>query len=149
MGKLEKKEVIMNSNHDLEQITQNVAPWAEIDLTQHSLPDITWRELLLWILRFRRRVRVTGPSMRPLLKPNDEVLVDINAYRQEKPKVGDVVVAIHPNNPHVEMIKRVTEVFAHNRYFLKGDNSAFSTDSRSFGVVELNQLLGRVTCRFA
>ena len=141
--------MIMNSNHELEPTTQNVAPWAEIDFTQHSLPDITWREFLLWIFRSRRRVRVTGPSMRPLLEPNDEVLVDIKAYRQNKPKVGDIVVVRHPHDPNLEMIKRVTEVFAHNRYFLKGDNPAFSTDSRSFGAVELNHLLGRVTCRFA
>ena len=139
----------MSTYDDINQVTQDVAPWVEINLAQHPLPDITWREFLLWIFRFRRRVRVTGPSMRPLLEPGDEVLVDIQAYRQGKPKVGDVVVATHPNDPRVEIIKRISEVFEHNRYFLKGDNPAFSTDSRSFGAIDSTNLLGRVTCRFA
>jgi len=139
----------MNTYHDINQVTQDVAPLLEIDQAQHPLPDITWREFFFWIFRLRRRVRVTGPSMRPLLEPGDEVLVDINAYRQSKPKVGDVVVAKHPDDPHIEVIKRISEVFQYNRYFLKGDNPAFSTDSRSFGAVNLIDLLGRVTCRFA
>lgn len=139
----------MNTSYDTNQATQDVAPWVEIDFAQAPLPSITWREFFLWVFRLRRRVRVTGPSMLPLLKPDDEVLVDIKAYQQAKPKVGDVVVAKHPEKANVEIIKRITEVFQNDRYFLKGDNSAFSTDSRSFGAIDLTFLRGRVTCRFA
>lgn len=139
----------MNRSYDRNQATQDVAPWVEINSAQAQLPDITWREFWLWVFRLRRRVRVTGPSMLPLLKPDDEVLVDIKAYQQAKPKVGDVVVATHPEKPNVEIIKRITEVFQNNRYFLKGDNPALSTDSRSFGAVDLIDLKGRVSCRFA
>lgn len=139
----------MNRPYNTNQATQDVAPWVNIDFAQVQLPDITWREFFFWIFRLRRRVRVTGSSMLPLLKPNDEVLVDIKAYQQAKPKVGDVVVAKHPEKHNLEIIKRITEVFQNDRYFLKGDNPAFSTDSRSFGAIDLASLKGRVTCRFA
>ncbi len=140
---------IMNIYHDINQEIQDVAPWIEESLIPSQLPSITWRELLLWACRLRRRVRVVGPSMRPLLEPGDEVLVDTNAYRQAKPKIGEIVLALHPEQENLEIIKRITEVFQDNRYFLKGDNLTSSTDSRSFGAVDLTSLRGRVTCRFA
>ncbi len=106
------------------------------------------RELLLWLLRLRRRFRVTGNSMTPLLKPGDEVLINPGAYRRAPPKPGDIVVARHPYRADLRLVKRVASVLADGRCFIEGDNLSESTDSRSFGAVAFEQILGRVTSRF-
>jgi len=106
-------------------------------------------ELLLWALRRRRRFRVNGDSMLPHLRPGDEVLVDPRAYRRTSPHVGDVVIARHPFRRDVRLIKRVVRVLDGDRYDLRGDNPAASTDSRAFGALPRRYLLGRVTARWS
>lgn len=113
-----------------------------------TLPPSTWRDLLLWLLRRRRRVRVVNRSMVPLLQPDDEVLVDYAAYRTRPPQVGDIVVARHPQHPELKIIKVVDAVLSDGRVFLVGLNGAESADSRHFGAVPPSLLLGRVTSRF-
>ncbi|NEP35567.1 MULTISPECIES: nickel-type superoxide dismutase maturation protease [unclassified Moorena] len=105
-------------------------------------------ELLLWILRKRLRFRVTGVSMTPLFKPGEEILIDPRAYQHIPPKIGDIVVARHPYQNHLRLVKRVTLVLEDGRCFLKGDNRLESTDSRSFGLVDSQQIIGKVTSRF-
>lgn len=101
-------------------------------------------DIILWLLRRRRRFRVTGDSMAPLLQPGDEVLVNPYAV---VPLAGDLVVALHPNHPHLPIIKWI--VYGQGgHYFLKGINAAASTDSREFGLVPQDHLLGQVVCRF-
>jgi len=73
--------------------------------------------------------------MLPTLKPGDTVLV----WRFGKPKVGDIVVA----NPKGLIIKRVEKI-KDGQFFLVGDNSSKSTDSRQFGWVDRKQILGLV-----
>ncbi|MCB9421937.1 MAG: nickel-type superoxide dismutase maturation protease [Ardenticatenaceae bacterium] len=102
------------------------------------------RELFLWLIRLRRRYRVTGASMFPLMEAGDEVLVDPRAYRQQQPQIGDVVVAQHPVQANLQIIKRVAEVMGDGRFHLKGDNTAESSDS----LVPPNLILGRVTSKF-
>jgi nickel-type superoxide dismutase maturation protease len=106
------------------------------------------RELLWWLLRRRRRFRVSGTSMLPLLKPGDEVLVNPHAYRRTPPQPGDIVVAQHPFRPEVRLIKRVTDVLDSGHYVLKGDNPTESTDSRTFGAISASHIIGQVTSRF-
>ncbi len=93
------------------------------------------------------RFRITGASMLPLFEPGDEVLVDVRAYRQRPPQVGDVVMVQHPEND-VKMVKRVTAVLPNDTYHVQGDNSAQSTDSRTFGPLPRPYILGRVTSFF-
>ena len=114
-----------------------------------ELKDITLRELLLWLIRRRQRVQVTGNSMLPLLNPGDEVLVDQRAYRYALPQASDIVIAQHPQRTDLRLIKRVVSITKDGRYILKGDNPLESTDSRTFGTVTVEQILGRVTCRFS
>jgi nickel-type superoxide dismutase maturation protease len=114
-----------------------------------KVPDSGARELLLWLLRRRRRFRVTGESMLPVLKPGDVVLADPFAYRHSCPQPGDIVIARHPLRQDVTLIKRVSAVLEDGRCRLEGDNPAESTDSRAFGAVVPEQVRGRVTSRFA
>ena len=113
-----------------------------------KLDDSNSRELLLWLLRLRRRYRVTGASMAPLLEPGDEVLADPRAYRRSPPRSGDIVVARHPFCTDLLLIKRVVEVHEDGTCVLEGDNPAESTDSRAFGALPRERILGRVTSRF-
>jgi nickel-type superoxide dismutase maturation protease len=113
-----------------------------------ELKDAHLSELLLWVIKLRRRFRITGNSMLPMLKPGDEVLVNPRAYRSLLPHAGDIVVAQHPYRTDLCLVKRVVEVFSDGRCFIKGDNPSESTDSCSFGAVTPERILGRVTSRF-
>ena len=114
-----------------------------------ELPDISYQEFLLWILRRRKRFRVKGKSMQPLLQPEEEILINPYAYLQSPPQVNDIVVVVHPHKSNLEIIKRIVEIRENNTYFLQGDNLSHSTDSRNFGTVALNLIRGKVTSRFA
>lgn len=106
------------------------------------------REFLLWLTRRRRRFRVSGRSMMPLLEPGQEVLINPTAYRHTLPQPGDIVIIRHPYQPQFRLIKRITAVLNEERYIVKGDNPLESTDSRSFGPVSVEHILGQVTSRF-
>jgi len=119
-------------------------------LMQDELKSASLRELALWLFRLRRRVRVSGTSMLPLLRPGNEVLVDMRAYRRRPPRPGEVIVAQHPHMAGVWLVKRVEKVGKDGRFHLLGDNpdTTASSDSRSFGPVPRSHILGRVTGRF-
>jgi len=113
-----------------------------------ELEDSSVYDLLLWLLRLRRRFRVAGNSMMPLLKPGDELLIDPKAYRRKSPCPGDIVVARHPYRTDLKLVKRVISVFEDGRCYLRGDNPLESTDSDAFGSMPLELIIGRVTSRF-
>lgn len=113
-----------------------------------DLPDITYREFFLWLLGLRKRFRVSGNSMLPLLKPGEDVLIDRQAYKGKIPQPQDLIVAFHPNKPELKIIKRIAIVNRDCGVFLLGDNPLESTDSRDFGVISLDALYGKVTSRF-
>ena len=116
-------------------------------MKKELLESSNW-ELLLWLLRKRKRFRVTGNSMLPLLQPGEEILVNLSAYKKSFPEVGDIVVANHPERPNFQIVKRVTLVKENGRCFLTGDNLVESTDSYSFGAVSFSDIVGKVTSRF-
>lgn len=113
-----------------------------------ELQDLNRKEFLLWILRRRQRFRVTGASMLPLLQPGEEVLIDPAAYHHCAPNPGDVVAAEHPKQPGLRLVKRVIAVLDTGACLLVGDNPDASTDSRDFGAVSRQHILGKVTSRF-
>ena len=113
-----------------------------------SLPRTGYCELLLLLLRKRKRFKVIGRSMQPLLQPGDEIIINPCAYRQSLPQVGDVVVVVHPNRAELIAIKRITAINCSGEYFLTGDNPRASTDSRHWGFIKAENLLGKVTSHF-
>lgn len=112
------------------------------------LGEMTQWDALLWFLGRRRRWRVENASMLPLLPPGETVLVDPRAYRRSPPQAGDIVVAAPSARPGLQAIKRVGHILPDGRVFLIGDNRAQSTDSRTFGAVLPEDILGKVVCRF-
>lgn len=113
-----------------------------------KLPHASAKEILWWLLRRRRRFRVTGESMLPALKPGDEVLVDPGAYHHRPPRPGDVVVARHPYQTDLRLIKRVVTVLPNGDCDLRSDNPDAGTDSRTLGAIPAGKIMGRVTGRF-
>ncbi len=124
----------------------SISPLYLCTLSLHS-PKSSRKELLLWLLRRRRRFRVVGESMLPILRAGDEVLLDEHAYDSAAPQAGEIVVAYHPEQPDLKIIKRVGVVLA-NGLFLISDNSSAGNDSRQFGVVKMEKIVGRVNGRF-
>jgi nickel-type superoxide dismutase maturation protease len=104
-------------------------------------------KLLKLLIGTHKRLRVSGSSMLPELQPGEEILFNPQAYRQKPPNVGDIVVARHPYQEK-QIIKRVALVLEDGSCFLTGDNAQASTDSRSYGFIPLNKILGKVTSKF-
>ncbi|MCB9777763.1 MAG: nickel-type superoxide dismutase maturation protease [Alphaproteobacteria bacterium] len=105
-----------------------------------------WRQLVAWALRRRQRVRVSGHSMAPTLDDGDHVLVDLRPDRP--PAVGALLWVRDPREPDRRLVKRLITVTADGRLDLRGDAPDDSTDSRHFGPVAPELVLGRVVYRF-
>lgn len=84
--------------------------------------------------------------MRPLLAPGDRVLVAPARRRRLQP--GDLVVVRDPRRRQRRMVKRVASLDGAHAW-LRGDNPAASTDSRTFGWVALPRWVARPTRRYA
>lgn len=82
--------------------------------------------------------------MLPAYRGGDEVLVDAGAYDDLPPRPGDVVLAVHPFQAGVRIVKRVQRITPEGRIVLVGDNPSESTDSRSFGALRPDQILGKL-----
>ena len=74
--------------------------------------------------------------MLPALRPGQLVM----AFKSQRMKPGDVVILRHNG---IEKVKRIHTLTAEGAYVL-GDNQRESTDSRQFGVIPLEDILGKV-----
>ena len=81
--------------------------------------------------------------MEPALTDGDTVLVDPRGGAVP----GDIVLALHPLERDTRVLKRVDHITQDGRVFLKGDGTT-STDSRDFGALSSDQILGVVRCTF-
>ncbi|HLJ73773.1 MAG TPA: signal peptidase I [Thermoanaerobaculia bacterium] len=96
---------------------------------------------------------IPSGSMEPTLQIGDHILV--TPYRS-LPQRGDVIVFHSPIRPDELLVKRITGVpgdlveaqqgrliVPAGCYFVLGDNRANSYDSRQWGVLSRNQIVGR------
>ena len=90
-------------------------------------------------------VRVSGDSMYPTYRDGDVVEVDVDAYVEQLPEAGDIVLAQHPFKGGVHIVKRVKHITDEGRVFVVGDSPLESSDSRGFGALRPAQILGKVT----
>ncbi|MEJ2046015.1 MAG: signal peptidase I [Reinekea sp.] len=118
--------------------------------------------------------RVESTSMLPTLHPNTIVVVNLRAYREQYPQMDDIVILKSPIAANEKLIKRVTHLPGQSLsfikqetqmdeetrtpvvirrkvtleniegYFVQGDNTQHSTDSRYFGPVDLQLICGKV-----
>ncbi|MBI4343069.1 MAG: S26 family signal peptidase [Candidatus Omnitrophica bacterium] len=98
--------------------------------------------------------------MSPLLHPGELVLVDREAYGGRQPRLGEIV-AVRPDALGGQaVVKRIAGLpnerirfggrewqLGEEEFFLVGDQSEHSLDSRMFGPVSLEEIIGPVTVR--
>ncbi len=88
---------------------------------------------------------VAGHSMHPTLRPGQWVLVDRWTLRQRPPRRGELVLLRLPGKLGGPAVKRVSAVSPDGSTLeVLGDNPARSWDSREFGAVSRETLVGRV-----
>src|SRR3989344_775789 len=76
---------------------------------------------------------VSGASMEPTFFNNQYLIVDELSYRFETPQRGDVVIFRYPRNP--------------KEFFVMGDNRPESSDSRVWGPLPRENIVGRAFMR--
>jgi nickel-type superoxide dismutase maturation protease len=94
------------------------------------------------------RYRVAGRSMTPGLVEGERVLVNKAAYWFARPRPDDVVVLRDPRAPQRLLIKRIERAAGVDEWLVAGDNADASTDSRVFGPVAREAIVGKVWLRY-
>jgi signal peptidase I len=105
-------------------------------------------------------VVVRDESMLPTLRPGDRLLVDLRAYRGRSPRPGEIVVVTDPTDRARWLVKRATAVgpasvggggtpggpndLPAGWLWVQGDAEDASRDSRRFGPLPPESLVGRV-----
>ena len=82
--------------------------------------------------------------MLPALQDGDRVV----AWWAWRLRAGDVVAALDPRDSNRLLVKRLVSSTAEGLW-LDGDNAAASTDSRQFGPVRREHVVGRVAYRYS
>lgn len=93
--------------------------------------------------RLNLTFRVQGDSMWPALPEGTLVVIDDRRVRVAHARPGDIVVARHPFRRNTLVLKRIARAST-DTVFLRGDAEHGSEDSRSFGPVRRDDVLGVV-----
>ena len=99
--------------------------------------------LITLITGYRRHLRVVGTSMEGTLKEGDLITFKKLNQKNVDLEIGDIVVASHPRIKNKLIIKRIHWIHQ-NKFDLRGDNPSSSSDSREFGLIELDLIIGKV-----
>ena len=95
-----------------------------------------------------------GHSMVPAIRPGTVLVVNKLGYglklpgtgtyllRWSQPETGDVVVFYAPGGETA--VKRCTGITGDGNFFARGDNEKESYDSRSYGPVPVDHIIGKV-----
>ncbi len=90
------------------------------------------------------RIAVAERSMEPALRPGDWLLV----RRGSRIRPGQVVVARHPARPGMLLVKRAGRCQAGGWWLLSDNAGEATVDSRQFGPVPPELIVGRVIGRY-
>ena len=118
-----------------------IAGLPQADKSLFHKPDLF--TLFALIIGYRQHLRVVGNSMEKTLLEGDLII-----YKKTNPKnhdleINDLVVLYHPKIKNKLIVKRVFQIHQ-NKVDLRGDNSLSSTDSRTWGLIELDLIVGKV-----
>ncbi len=121
---------------------------------------ILWLTLLFGIVIIRifvfSAVRVSGISMLPTLQDKQIIFVNKTAYWKNAPQNGDIVIVREPID-NVQVVKRIvgtpgaaitiedkTFILKEDEYYIEGDNRDNSIDSRAYGPIRSERIIGKV-----
>ena len=90
------------------------------------------------------RFKIEDRSMEPNFRSGDYVIINKLAYVFQNPSKGDIVVLKHPKEKARFLIKRISVINNSDEYYVVGDNRNFSQDSRHFGPVKKDAIVGKV-----
>ena len=118
-----------------------IAGLPQADKSLFQEPDLF--TLFSIMIGYRQHLRVVGDSMEGTISEGDLII-----YKKINPKnldlnVGDIIVASHPTIKSKLIIKRIYKIYQ-NKFDLRGDNFLSSTDSREWGLIELDLIVGKV-----
>ena len=82
--------------------------------------------------------------MRPTLQPGDRLFV----FQWPRPRPGDLVVLKEPDAQLTFAVKRVASLEPNGDVVVHADNPNVSRDSREFGPVPRQLIVGRVIFRY-
>jgi signal peptidase I len=94
--------------------------------------------------------------MVPTFHDGDYLIINEIGYRFEKPERDEVIVFRYPKNPSQFYIKRVIGLpgetingttLKEDEYYVMGDNRNASSDSRYWGPLKRNLIIGRAAIR--
>jgi hypothetical protein len=86
--------------------------------------------------------------MEPIFMEGENVVVNTWSYLLGSPKVGDVVAVKNPLKEQEILLKRIEKILPGNKFFLVGANKKDSFDSRNFGPVDREFILGKVLLKY-
>ncbi len=95
------------------------------------------------MIGFFQHLRVVGNSMEGTLSEGDLIIYKNINTKNIDLKIGDIVVARHPQIKSKLIVKRIYKINS-NKFDLRGDNFSSSTDSRVWGLIELDLIVGKV-----
>lgn len=121
---------------------------------------IFWLTLLFGIVIIRifvfSAVRVSGISMLPTLQDKQIIFVNKMAYWKNAPQNGDIVIVREPID-NIQVVKRIvgtpgtaitiedkTFMLKEDEYCIEGDNRDNSIDSRVYGPIRSERIIGKV-----
>lgn len=101
-------------------------------------------------------VRVSGISMLPTLQDKQIIFVNKMAYWKNAPQNGDIVIVREPID-NIQVVKRIvgtpgtaitiedkTFMLKEDEYCIEGDNRNNSIDSRVYGPIRSERIIGKV-----
>ncbi len=118
-----------------------IAGLPQADKGLFQKPDLF--TLLTLIIGYRQHLRVVGNSMEGTLKEGDLITYKKLNQKNIDLEIGDIVVASHPKTKNKLIIKRIHRIYQ-NKFDLRGDNFLSSTDSRDWGLIEFDLIIGKV-----
>jgi nickel-type superoxide dismutase maturation protease len=89
-----------------------------------------------------RIIKVSGDSLSPTIREGDFVLVSKIPFLLNSPRAGDVIVFNHPI--YGTLIKRIDQALQGGASFFVLGSDEFSVDSRQFGPIGKDTLIGKV-----